>query len=60
MQKLIVLTCLAAFVSLLNGCVTRTVSESISNRGQTTGSNPQGKVLSEKRIWVWQKEFRNP
>lgn len=66
MQKIITLSFLIAFAVASSGCVTRTVSDSPQNRGQTSGgkkygsSNSGGKVVSEKRVWIWQSEFRNP
>ncbi|QBG48525.1 hypothetical protein EGM51_14355 [Verrucomicrobia bacterium S94] len=65
MKKLITLCCLAAFAIALSGCVTRSYIDSPKNRGaaadasQKYGSSPGEKVKSKKRVWIWQKEFRN-
>jgi len=41
----------------LCSCVNRTVrAESVD----ATGLESEGKVISHKRIWFWQEEFRNP
>ncbi|MDF7800363.1 hypothetical protein P4C99_12870 [Pontiellaceae bacterium B1224] len=60
MQKNIYLAILAAFLFALCGCVNRTVSSGEQNRGSSAhGSKSSSKVISEKRVWIWQKEFRN-
>lgn len=66
MQKIITLTFLAAFTFALSGCVNRTVSKSSENRGGNSSAakhgaqSDPGKVISEKRVWIWQDDFRNP
>lgn len=61
MQKIITLSCLIAFSVALCGCVNRTVSKESGNRGHGThgAKSDPGKVISKKRIWIWQDEFRN-
>ena len=61
MQKIITLSFLIAVTFALCGCVNRTVSKESGNRGHGThgAKNDSGKVISEKRIWIWQDEFRN-
>ncbi len=42
---------------VLCSCVNRTIrSESID----ASGLERDGKVISHKRVWIWQEEFRNP
>lgn len=65
MKKLITCSALIAFTCALSGCVTRTVTDAPQNRGQNSsgkkyGSNEGGKVVSQKRVWIWQDEFNNP
>lgn len=66
MKKTITLFCLASFTLLFSGCVTRTYVDAPKNRGANSatgkkyGANKDEKVKSSKRVWIWQKEFRNP
>ena len=66
MKKTIYSCCLLAVTSiLLSGCIHRTITEEPQHRGADVhakkfGSDPHAKVVEEKRIWFWQKEFRNP
>lgn len=61
MQKIIALSCLIAFSFALCGCVNRTVSKESGIRGHGThgAKDESGNVISKKRIWIWQDEFRN-
>ena len=48
---------LALTTMVLCSCVNRTVrAESVD----ATGLESKGKVISHKRVWIWQEEFRNP
>lgn len=62
MQKTIALSLLIAFTLALCGCVNRTIRNPPQNRGKTThgSTGDSGKVISQKRVWIWQDEFRNP
>lgn len=63
MKKIVSIICLAAFTILLSGCVNRTVTNEDPNRPsgrKSLGADPNAKVLEERRVWVWQSEFRNP
>jgi hypothetical protein len=65
MKKTIYTCCLLAFASiLLSGCVHRTITREPQHRGtigkRDSANDPNTKVIEEKRVWVWQKEFRNP
>lgn len=64
MQKLITGLALISIMLMAGGCVNRTVSKEPSNYGQSSksknyGASGRGKVIEEKRVWIWQKEFRN-
>ncbi|MDF7822980.1 hypothetical protein P4B35_03065 [Pontiellaceae bacterium B12227] len=64
MQKLITGLALLSTTVLIGGCVNRTVSREPSNYGQSSksknyGATGRGQVVEEKRVWIWQKEFRN-
>lgn len=67
MKKMIYTSCLIAFTAaLLSGCVHRTVTREPQHRGgkartsKERANDPYAEVIEEKRVWVWQKEFRNP
>lgn len=67
MKKTIYTCCLLAVTSiLLSGCVNRTVTLEPQHRGADMdgkkfgAGDPHTQVVEEKRIWFWQKEFRNP
>lgn len=62
MKKTITLFCFASFTLLFSGCVTRTYVDAPLHRGSSSaaGKSKSEKVKSEKRVWIWQKEFRNP
>jgi hypothetical protein len=53
-----------AFLILISGCVTRTITEEPQNRGAQTGgkfgAKSESKTVEKKTVWIWQKEFRNP
>lgn len=51
-MKIVLIPLFAFAILLSNGCVTRTYVDNPNHEG--------GKVKSEKRIWIWQSEFRNP
>lgn len=57
---------LATIALLASGCVNRTTTLEPQHRGGTPadkkvyGSDPQGKLVDKKIIWIWQDEFRNP
>lgn len=58
-------TTIAILCLLSSGCVNRTITEEPGIRGTSTGKTrygtaPSGKVVEEKRVWIWQDEFRNP
>ncbi len=57
---LILLCCIVT-----SGCVKRTVSVSKGNSNsdgteQMHGLQGHSKVVEEKTLWIWQKEYRNP
>ena len=64
MKTMITCCGLAAVMLLLSGCVTRTYTDETQHRGarerQGYGSSGDYKEKSTKRVWIWQKEFRNP
>jgi hypothetical protein len=64
MKKQISCLVLSAMLLLAGGCVRRTVTVDYQNRGtsgkRAFGSSKEGKLVEEKTIWIWQKEFRNP
>lgn len=64
MIKTLFYSSLAACTVLLGGCVNRTVTEEAAYRGsgpsRKYGSRNKGEVIEEKRVWIWQDEFRNP
>lgn len=60
MQKTITITILTAFMFALCGCVNRTIRSEEQVRGSGAhGSKSSGKVISQERVWIWQKEFHN-
>ena len=64
MKTLITSLGLTATILLLSGCVTRTYTDETQHRGarerQGYGSSGDYEEKSSKRIWFWQKAFRNP
>jgi len=55
----------ASCCALLSGCVNRTITVRPGYKstitGELMGTNPADvKVVETKRVWIWQKEFRNP
>ena len=64
MQKITASLALIAILFMAGGCVNRTVSQEPSQHGMSKknknyGASGRGKVGEEKRVWIWQKEFRN-
>jgi PBP1b-binding outer membrane lipoprotein LpoB len=50
---------------LLSGCVSRTITVEPEHRGakpskksKKYGSDPEGKFVDKKLVWIWQKEYR--
>lgn len=64
MMKALFYIGLTACLFLPSGCVNRTVTEQAAYRGsgpsRKYGSKNKGEVIEEKRVWIWQDEFRNP
>ncbi|MEE9368321.1 MAG: hypothetical protein V3V05_05605 [Pontiella sp.] len=65
MKTAISIFCALALSSLLNGCISRTVSTGPENRGAAAnnknyGSEQNRKVTEKKIIWFWQEDFRTP
>ena len=64
MHKITASLALITLLFMASGCVNRTISHEPSQRGMSKknknyGATGRGKVVEEKRVWIWQKEFRN-
>ncbi|MEI6892730.1 MAG: hypothetical protein V5783_11220 [Pontiella sp.] len=64
MQKLTVSVALFTIILIAAGCVNRTTSREPSRHGlspksENYGATGHGEVIEQKRIWIWEKEFRN-
>lgn len=64
-MKPVVYCLILLFCIVTSGCVKRTVSVSKGNSNsdgtdKMHGLQAHSKVLEEKTVWIWQKEYRNP
>ena len=65
MKKQLSTLSLAIIVIVGNGCVSRTVmiepeqrGASVSKKDKVFGADPQSKLVEQKIVWIWQKEYR--